>query len=290
MRTENKEFAKRSMQCETLVKKRHKNYDYIERAFCESVFWMNAVKMTGDEILAMQEQSTLYSQTEQFFLISLSIAKLLDMGNLSNYIKALQQLFEEFQIYYYGGAKLNTIILNTQSFTLQPIRKQAKVAKEIRLKQKEILRNLSSNNGIKGDEDFIDATIGVFFPEEPDAPIEYKDFKMLHGSIGPRNEDTRSPQIRLKKVTSKNPDFHVLAVMNVPADLNFKDVVYTLCETMKLVYNKFFDIQSIDDGVLRQIFKMDQVMKKLILKPLCDIIGTAAARTIKQEIDSLFRN
>lgn len=289
MRTENKELAKRSIQCEALVKKRHNNYDYIERAFCGSVFWMNTVKMTGDEILALQEQSTLYSQTEQFFILSLSIAKLLDMGNLSNFIKALQQLFEEFQVYYLGGGRLNSIILNTQSFALQPIRKQAKVAKEIRAKQKETLRSLSASNSIRGNEYFIDATIGLFFPEEPDAPIEYKDFKTMHGSIGQSNEDERIPQIKLKKVGTKNPDFHVLAVMNVPADLNFKDVAYTLCESMKLVYNKFFDIQSIDDGALRQIIKIDQVMKKLVLKPLSDIIGTAAARTIKLEMDSLFR-
>lgn len=288
MRTDNKEFAKRSIQCEALVKRRHNNYDYVERAFCGSVFWMNSVKMTGDEILALQEHSALCVQTEQLFILCLSMAKLLDMGNLGNFIKALQQLFEEFQVYC-SGARLNAVILNTQSFTLLPTRKQSKVARDIRLKQKETLRNLSTSNAIKVDEELADATIG-FFPEEPDAPIEYQDFKETHGSIASRNDEVRVPQIKLRKVGSKNPDFHVLATMNVPADLSFKEVVYTLCETTKLVYNKFFDMQSIDDGVLRQIFKADQTMKKVVLKPLCDVIGSAAARTIKQEIDSLFRN
>ncbi len=288
---ENKEFAKRSVHCEYLVKKRHNNYDYIERAFCDAVFWMNSVHMTGEAIISMQEPSFLRFKTEQFFILSLNIAKLLDMGNVLNFVKALQQLFDEYQKYYSGETKLNPVILNTQTFLLQPTRKAFGKLKLTKEKQREILHSLTTNHAvIKDDENFVDATIGVFFPEEPDAPIEYKEFKTTHSTaVTEAASYMKVPAIKPKKTAYKNPNFQTLSLINVPFDLSFKEVVYSLCESMKMVYNKFFDIQSIDDGALKQIIKADQVMKKAVLQPLCDMIGDAAAWSVKHQIDSLFK-
>jgi len=285
------EFAKRSVHCEYLVKKRHNNYDYIERAFCDAVFWMNSVRMSGDAILSMQDPSFLRFKTEQFFILSLNIARLLEMSNIVNLVKALQQLFDEFQKYYSSDTKLNPVILNTQTFSLAPLKKAEELTKITKEKQKDILHSLTTNHSsIKDEEHFVDATMGVFFPEEPDAPIEYTEFKKVHSlGITEGAEYMKVPIIKTKKTAYKNPNLQVLSLMNIPFDLSFKEVVYSLCENMKMLYNKFFDIQSIDDGVLKQIIKIDQVMKKAVLQPLSDMIGDSAAWTIKHQIDSLFK-
>ncbi len=288
---DSKEIARRSAHCEYIVKKRHNNFDYIERAFCDAVFWMNSVRMSGDAIISMQDPDYLRIKTEQFYILSLNLAKLVDMGNMPNFIKALQQLFEEYNNYFSGDAKLNPVILNTQTFVLQSCRKAQHNAKQQREKQRLIVHSLAANYAsVKEDERVADSVPVGFFPEELEISTDYEKFKEEHTKVGLPAEFSKAAPIKQRKVVSKNPVLYVLSIVNVPFDLCFKEVISGLCETMKVAYNKFFDIQSIDDGALKQILKADQTMKKAVIQPLCDMINDAAEWTIKHQVDNLFKD
>ncbi|MDR3548737.1 MAG: hypothetical protein P4M11_10820 [Candidatus Pacebacteria bacterium] len=282
----------RQKYCAYLHQKRVENYNYIERVLCEPAqgrekSWMNSVRLTGEEIVALQEPGVIRTKSEQFFVLSLSLAKLVDSGNLTSLLKSVQQLLDEFDKYYCGDAKLGRAIRTTQTFVLQQCWKVQYNTTLQKEKQKQILHSLYFN--------------GPVFVEDGDNTADLRSSTIMAIDESPESIEriAREPTMllrtsvldRTRKPAPPVTPFNMLSIVNVPFDLNFKEVILGLCEMIKGIYGNFHgdpNEGNIDGETLKQIRRIDKTINRHVLQPLCAMINDAAGKAIAKQLDGLF--
>ena len=71
----------------------------------EGTFWMNCVKITKKDIVKAISPQQLQERTETFFYLGLSLGRIVDLGNISNTVYCVLQLFEEIDRFNQLGMK-----------------------------------------------------------------------------------------------------------------------------------------------------------------------------------------
>jgi len=90
-------------QIEHIVMRRQQNWDYIKRAHQGKVHWLNVIKLSKASIVANFPQEKLQKRIRRWFLLGLSLGRLLELGDGPPLVRALAQLVEEYE--HYIGAK-----------------------------------------------------------------------------------------------------------------------------------------------------------------------------------------
>lgn len=86
-----------SEQVEYVVTKRQQNWDYLKRTHQGKVHWLNVVKLSKKNILEFFPPEKLQKRVRRWFILGLSLGRLLELNDGATLVRALCQLLEEYE-------------------------------------------------------------------------------------------------------------------------------------------------------------------------------------------------
>mmetsp|Transcript_3931 Transcript_3931/g.6027 ORF Transcript_3931/g.6027 Transcript_3931/m.6027 type:complete len:275 (-) Transcript_3931:81-905(-) len=221
-----KDDAYRMNLVEYLVRKRTSNFAYIKRFHEDrSVAWMNTTLMADIEIdMYFRSQGEKMSKRlEQWFVLGVSMAPLLQQPNGSFYIRALSQLIEEFDYYCANAVEKNV--------------------KRMKARQTAIPQPVAEDEPVKG--------------------AIYKSGKYVVFT------------------------YLLIQSVNIPFGLDYRQVIFTMCEILTLVYRKFLDDSSCSSNLNDAILRFDARITSHVIIPLTTDLTSLSMKIINMQLSSL---
>lgn len=103
-RAQNALKLQRKQRLEALIRKRKSNLLYLKKIHTGDCYWLNSCLFTKEDLINYGKNEVSKQKIESFFILGLSIARILDIPNGLNFIRAFSQLIEEWEYYYSGTA------------------------------------------------------------------------------------------------------------------------------------------------------------------------------------------
>lgn len=199
---------------EHIVSKRRSNFDYIKRAHQGKVHWLNVLRLTKSMITRNLPQEKLQKRTRRWFMLGLSVGRLVNL-EAAHVVVALAQLLEEYEhfTHHSGG---------------------------------------SYRKAMGG----VDTHLKSWREAGEGAPIKAmiqrgKDRKVMY------------MYLQTQKTCTANA-------------LDFCEIVYSLCDVMSSLYNKFLDPSCSPHAYYEAILKIDRkVQHQVIGKMVSDLTAVA---------------
>jgi len=89
---------------EHLVRKRIESWKYLKRVHEGSIYWMNVVFLTKEDIANYYiDPKVLQKRAEEWFCLGISLANIFNLANISNgapFLTAISQLWDEYESHY----------------------------------------------------------------------------------------------------------------------------------------------------------------------------------------------
>jgi len=260
--------------CEYLCNKRLENFEYLENAFTKGVFWMNSIKITPSDIISTHFPEQIQQKSYNFLIFSLNLAKIAESDKIIEILRPTNQLLDEFvKFISKNSASLNPYIARTHQPPLQSANRTQFISILHKEKQKQVADSISVNS------------LGI--PKENENFSPEKDMERL--TI---REPGSSFKINLIPISKKlhRVSYGILTLFNIPFELDLKEVIRELCQTLKNLYMKFLEIPHLDKETLAQIKRIDFLIKRHILTSICVLLNETASRISKKQLDLLFSN
>ena len=107
---DDKVMAKFSRKVEYLVRKRHRMIKHIMSTLTkEGAYWMNCVYINKDIIDKKLDAKNKVEEANTFYAFAISFGRIIDLGNVSNTVYCLLQLFEEYKCFFFFKMKEDPI-------------------------------------------------------------------------------------------------------------------------------------------------------------------------------------
>jgi hypothetical protein len=103
-RAQNALKLQRKQRLEALIRKRKANLIYLKKIHIGDTYWLNSCLISKDDIINYGNSEVSKQKLESYFILGLSIAKILTIPNGFALIRAFSQLIEEWEYYYSGAA------------------------------------------------------------------------------------------------------------------------------------------------------------------------------------------
>ena len=84
--------------CE-LVQKRLTTFNYLKKAHEGKIHWFSTICLTKEDLASQYDNAKMKKRTQNFFILGVSLAPILDITTPQDYVKALNTLLQEFEYY-----------------------------------------------------------------------------------------------------------------------------------------------------------------------------------------------
>jgi hypothetical protein len=236
------------------IPRRQKELDYIKRVHSGSVHWLNTIKLTKQLILTLFDNNKLIKRTHRWFILGLSLGRILELTNVNAIARGLLQLIEEYE-YYCNHSNLTSTINNTlelKNSLFYTHRKPLPQQLNFQLKNNE-------NEPIKVCLHKINRTV-VY------------EFLLLPFQI---TQSTNSNQLNL-----------------ATESMDYCEIVHSLCDVLNLLYSKCLDdTTSLNNSHVKEaIIKFDKSIKKLFISKVCSDLTEIASQVLQKEMLGLLNH
>ena len=272
-------LLKISKRVEYIVQKRQKNLEQLSLILEGGGIWLNCVPLSMEDIKSCMSPQHVQEYAQNFYILGISLGKILDLNNLGNIVKYLIQLFDEFELFTNGKLRINPIIAATLPSTLQSFMKNVKneMAKHEQVKSN--IKSLKSNFlGVRETDLSSKREATDLFEELPNS-----DYQEYCSAIDRVKDIPKSIRFKPVRIQAKNPELKMLVISNIPFDLDLGTISTTLCRNLMLVYNKFYVKQSLSMIILDNILKIDRYINKFVIIPLTLLLNETADALFNHE-------
>jgi hypothetical protein len=226
----------------------------------------------------MQQSPELDNLTEKLFTFGLSISKVLDLGSITNTLKAMHQMFEEYSK---SSKKKVTeqVVANSTMQVYSSFGKQKVISENYKHKM-EVIRKAIPNS--LQHSLYIKPTHDAFFiPEQ-----NYSNYEQYIEGVRFKQRIENENAIKPNKLV-KPSSFKVLINPPISISLNLNEVVKNLCDVLMMLYNKFYDQQILSKTGIKALERIDKDIRKAIVEPLMQIIVSTALQTLESELGKI---
>lgn len=98
----------RKQRLDVLVKKRKLNFTYLKKLHQGGTFWLNITLFTKDDIQRYAKNVVRKQRIESYFLLGLSISKIIALNPGPSIVRAFSQLIEEWE-YFNSGTAMQSV-------------------------------------------------------------------------------------------------------------------------------------------------------------------------------------
>ncbi|KAL9654056.1 hypothetical protein ABK040_011600 [Willaertia magna] len=84
-----------------------------------------------------------------------------------------------------------------------------------------------------------------------------------------------------------NVVYEFLKIPNIPCDLDYRQVVFSLCDVLTFVYRKFMDESTSSNNLHEYIIKLDKKFKNSFIALICKEMSTLAMHIVKSKLSNL---
>ena len=256
------EGQKEEEDCLSLINKRLKQFEHLNKVFTEPVFWLNSIKISYKDIIEIQSAELIQSLSLDFLTLSLNLAKFTDSYNYIEFIKSILLVFEEYSQYCSKEKKLSSVQFRTNQPLLHLFHTNKSVLGPSYTpkwkKSRQLQNSLVFTSLLLPDNELPISTLSM-----GTSMIEYSSTKT-------------------KDLGHSKDNFSILTIINAPIDLSLNDIICQLCETLSKIYKKFENNEASEMNT--QIKKIDNELKKLVLYVLYDVINNTAIQLMKSTL------
>jgi hypothetical protein len=226
-------------QVQALAEKRSFDLSYLQRTHeaDPEVHWMNVISLRRTDITDAHEKTPeVYTRrSKKFYYLGISVSKLVqESKNLHDLVLGCLQLFDEYEYYFASNTKQNVRFMMAKPGPLYHPVAGVEVVVE---KEKKEDREKKEEKGEK----------------------EKKDEEEVHKAL--RTHINR---------WEKEVVYRHLWKPSIPCELDYVEVIFSICETLLQLYAKFMseNTGAADIHVFEGLLKIDTLIKKHVLDPV----------------------
>jgi len=309
-------------QVELLVTRRQQNWDYLKRAHQGKVHWLNVLKLSKSTILKYFPPDKLHKRIRRWFMLGLSIGRLLELTDGSVLVRTLAQLIEEYEHFIAakkdmqpnesgthltstslsgglgglsegrsGGAMANLLLapfvlggfgLGSHG-TTHVASINATVAVASLIASQAAYQSMQASNS--GSSSSAHNHHHGHGHGHPSATSSHQHSSMAFSSATLSPEQFK-PQLHKAGKEVVYEYLHTQATC-MPDHLDYCEVVHSLMDILSLTYSKFLDPSCQPSVVHDAILRLDRKFRTLILTKICADLNEVCQPLLKAELKTL---
>ena len=258
---------------------------------------MNCVYINKDIIDKKLDAKNKVEEANTFYAFAISFGRIIDLGNVSNTVYCLLQLFEEYKCFFFFKMKEDPIDRLWFPITLQSYQQINKFNDNI--------------NGIDGDSsaslddthDHYEETASIRSNRKYMKPSDRtSQFKSINQLPFPENsttdfntyfESTVQYSIDDWKSGSKRIEpgkieyFKIFSFQNIGFELDYYEVSHSLMSVLILIYNKMYDNRCLNESMFSYFEMIDKSIMETIIEPLTNQIETLAEQILDEQFTDI---
>lgn len=307
-----------------IVKKRRMNFDYLKRVHMGELYWMNMMQLTQHDIRQYMPANVLVKRSRNWFVLAMSVGNLLHLERGADALNALHQLMKEYE---YSLSHPSTIkekkmwLSNAHSFATSSLDDEIDKYSNSNIHSNSHSHgnrnsngngiNTTTNNDDDNDSDKNSGSSGgrgrsIHDQENNNVNRNYDSARSVGGvqrgtsqagksqtkRRAHRTKTTLTPKVY--KVNRKEVAFKYLVAPSLPifceeGALDYCEVVYSLCDALSMLYEKFTDESCLPPPpIIHEIVvKVDEVVKRLVIKTMSDDVASVVEPLLKSNLQML---
>jgi hypothetical protein len=210
----------RKQRLESLIEKRKNNFLYLMEIHMGGSFWLNSVLFDKKELNAYAMTEKTVTRSVMFYYFGISLSKILELPSGSATIKAMLQLLEEWEYYFASNTmqSMKYVMARNSNFIYPNFMPSDSIPQG----------GSGAGNGSSGNGGGSHGTNNG------------TNYNSNSGSMDPQDHQIKSGIFKF----NNDIVYEYLVTPHIPFELNYIEVLYSLCQMLYSLYDKFWHEDS----------------------------------------------